>query len=62
MYFDDFKVRRLLQALWRGVRQVAWGIDAASSIRHGIALPPDHGARRRPVSDDVDPAATSARP
>lgn len=43
-------VRRLLRALWSGVRQVAWGIDAYSRVRHGIEVPPDHGARNRPSS------------
>jgi hypothetical protein len=38
-------LRRLLDTLWSGVRQVAWGIDAFSSVRHGIDVPPDHGAR-----------------
>lgn len=37
----------LLRTMWNGVRQVAWGIDAYSTLRHGIDLPPDHGARRR---------------
>jgi hypothetical protein len=41
-------IRRLLRTLWSGVRQVAWGIDAFSSVRHGIEVPPDHGARSRP--------------
>jgi hypothetical protein len=40
--------RRLLRGLWSGVRQLAWGIDAGSSVRHGIEVPPDHGARSRP--------------
>ena len=41
-------LRRLLRTLWSGVRQVAWGIDAFSSVQHGIDVPPDHGARSRP--------------
>ncbi|RSM55166.1 hypothetical protein DMH03_33850 [Amycolatopsis sp. WAC 01376] len=41
-------IRRLLRALWSGARQVAWGIDAFSSVRHSIDVPPDHGARNRP--------------
>jgi hypothetical protein len=41
-------IRRLLRTLWSGVRQVAWGIDAFSRVRHGIDVPPDHGARSRP--------------
>jgi hypothetical protein len=40
--------RRLLRILWNGVRQVAWGIDASSRVRHGIDVPPGHPARRRP--------------
>jgi hypothetical protein len=43
-------IRRLLRTLWSGVRQVAWGIDAAASVWHGIEVPPDHGARSRPPS------------
>jgi hypothetical protein len=42
--------RGLLPALWRGVRQIAWGIDAFSSVTHGVSVPPDHGARRRPCT------------
>ncbi len=40
-------IRRMLRTLWSGLRQVAWGIDASSSVRHGIDVPPDHGARNR---------------
>lgn len=40
--------RRTLRSLWRGIRQLAWGIDAFSSVRHGIEVPPEHGARVRP--------------
>lgn len=47
-------VRRLLRTLWRtlwrGARRVALGIDAFSSVRHGIEVPADHGARNRPPS------------
>ncbi|MDV6013786.1 hypothetical protein [Haloechinothrix sp. LS1_15] len=43
-------IRRLLRALWSGARQVARGVDAFSSVRHGIDVPPDHGARHRPPS------------
>ncbi len=43
-------IRRLLRTLWSGIRQVGWGIDAFSSVRHGIDVPPDHGARNRPTS------------
>jgi len=38
--------RGLLRSLWRRARQLAWGIDAFSSVRHGIDVPADHGARR----------------
>ncbi|GAA5118152.1 hypothetical protein [Haloechinothrix salitolerans] len=48
-------IRRLLRALWRGARQFAWGIDAFSSVRHGIDVPPDHGARNRPPSPPRHP-------
>lgn len=41
-------VRRLLRSMWRGLREVAWGIDAFSSVWHGIDVPPEHGARSRP--------------
>lgn len=41
-------IRHLLRALWSGVRQVAWGIDAHSRVWHGIDVPPDHGARNSP--------------
>jgi hypothetical protein len=40
--------RHLLGTLWSGIRQVAWGTDAFSSVRHGIDMPPDHGARSQP--------------
>ncbi|TDC80598.1 hypothetical protein E1193_17305 [Micromonospora sp. KC606] len=43
-------IRRLLGTLWGGIRQVAWGIDAFSRVRHGIDVPPDHGARSQPPS------------
>jgi hypothetical protein len=43
-------IPHLLRTLWSGVRQVACGIDAFSSVRHGIDVPPDHGARSRPRS------------
>jgi len=43
-------IRRLLRTLWRRTRRLAWGIDAFSSVRHGIDVPADHGARRRPPS------------
>jgi hypothetical protein len=43
-------IPHLLHTLWSGVRQVAWGIDAFASVRHGIDVPPDHGARSRPPS------------
>jgi hypothetical protein len=43
-------IRWLLRTLWSGVRQVAWGIDAFSSVRHGIDVPPNHVARSRPPS------------
>lgn len=43
-------IRRPLRSLGRGIRQLAWGIDAFSSVRHGIDVPPDHGARNRPRS------------
>ncbi|MPY83746.1 MAG: hypothetical protein GEV00_10585 [Actinophytocola sp.] len=42
--------RGLLRSLWRRARQLAWGIDAFSSVRHGIDVPADHGARSRPPS------------
>lgn len=41
-------LRRLLRALWSGIRHIAWGIDAFSRVQHGIDVPPDHGARSRP--------------
>lgn len=44
------RLRRLLHALWSGVRQIAWGIDAHSRLSHGIDVPPDHGARSRPAA------------
>lgn len=51
MDVNEFTARQhegsLLRTVWNGVRQIAWGIDAYSSLRHGIDLPPDHGARRR---------------
>ncbi len=37
--------RGVLRRLWSGLRHAAWGIDAGSAVRHGIAVPPDHGAR-----------------
>lgn len=43
-------IRRLFRTLWSGARLVAWGIDAFSSVRHGIDVPPGHGARSRPPS------------
>lgn len=43
-------IRGLLGTLWSGIRQVAWGIDAFSSVRHGIDVAPDHGARSQPSS------------
>ena len=45
---DEQPTRRLLRTFWSGLRQVAWGIDAFSSVWHGIDVPPDHGARNRP--------------
>jgi hypothetical protein len=41
-------VRLLLGAVWRAARQVLWGVDAASRLRHGMEVPADHGARREP--------------
>lgn len=43
-------IRRLLRTLWSRARQFAWGIDAFASVRHGIDVPADHGARSRPPS------------
>ncbi|MBA0127805.1 hypothetical protein H0B56_19845 [Haloechinothrix sp. YIM 98757] len=48
-------IRRLLHTLWSGARQVAWGIDAFSSVRHGIDVPPDHDARSRRASEPCHP-------
>jgi hypothetical protein len=47
--------RGLLSTLWSGLRQIAWGIDAMSSIRHGVEVPPDHGARRQRRRPDRHP-------
>ncbi len=60
MYFDDFigaqqPIRRLLRTLWSGLRQFAWGIDAFSSVRHGLDVPPDHRARNRFASTPRQP-------
>ncbi|MDP3891326.1 hypothetical protein [Nocardioides sp.] len=59
--------RGLIRALWSGVRQIAWGIDAHSRVWHGIDVPPDHGARssidRRPGSSAVrEPLHPGAEP
>jgi hypothetical protein len=48
-------IQRLLRTLSSGLRQVAWGIDAFSSVWHGIDVPPDHGARSRPPEAPRDP-------
>lgn len=45
---DRHPVRLLLDAAWRAARQVWWGVDAASRLRHGMDVPADHGARREP--------------
>lgn len=41
-------IRRLLHTLRNYAHQLASGIDASSSIQHGINLPANHGARRQP--------------
>lgn len=48
-------IRRLLRTLWNGARKAAWGIDAFSSVQHGIDVPPDHGARHRPPTPPRHP-------
>lgn len=43
---DRQLARLFLRSTWRAARQVFWGIDAASRLRHGLDVPADHGARR----------------
>ncbi|EHR51311.1 hypothetical protein SacmaDRAFT_3075 [Saccharomonospora marina XMU15] len=49
-YGARLPIRRLLRTLWSGARGMAWGIDAFSSVWHGIDVPADHGARSRAPS------------
>ncbi|SEE76366.1 hypothetical protein [Ruania alba] len=47
---DRHAVRSLFGTLWRGIRHVAAGIDAFSSVWHGIEVAADHESRYRPAS------------
>ncbi|QOR70741.1 hypothetical protein IM660_19600 [Ruania alkalisoli] len=44
---DRPAVLMMAAALWRGVRHLASGIDAFSSVWHGIEVPADHESRDR---------------
>ncbi|UFU06519.1 hypothetical protein [Ruania halotolerans] len=47
---DRPAVQSLFAMLWRGIRHVASGIDAFSSVWHGIEVPADHESRHRTPS------------